>query len=470
MPGVPTGRACDACRKQKKKCDEKQPACGRCVRLKVPCIGSGQQRYKFKQEHRFSPPAQNSNGQQIMIILDNKSRLNKKETPPLEIPPTFPNHHLTSLTNSFVGAIKRSTDLRYNLWWSFGLFLEEVPRRLGNNEALDRAVDAVTTVHGDFCTHQFVSVNALSKYSHALKTLSVYLNDPIQASASNTLCAVMILLVCQAFIGNQGQLLSGHAGGAANILRARKNFGPRDEFERKLFLSLRGSVLFEGLYNEKIDLSPLEWESLVQSDYDANLPEGRMMLCLTKAPTLIKRGKIALRTGQDLTQIKSEIEPLYSQCKEILSELKTRKTEFEASYPVTSSPTTMAKMLKAHYLRTYGLGLTISAFFNCMVQSLNLDDPTFAIESTSLVEETLVHAEESHVYRPVGAGYVILCLYAAWAATTDPQLRLSVELALLDYHGDFKNNRVTDLPRDLDWVSEHIWLGVPPVRKALVLN
>ncbi|KAJ5776409.1 uncharacterized protein N7511_001420 [Penicillium nucicola] len=469
MPGVPTGKACDACRKQKKKCDEKQPACGRCLRLKVPCIGSGLQRYKFKQEHRFSTP-HNWNGEQMNITLDNKSRSNKKETPPFEIPPVFPNHHLTSLTNSFVGAIKRSTDLRYNLWWSFGLFLEEVPRRLGNNEALDRAVDAVTTVHRDFCTRRIVSVNALWKYSQALKTLGVYLDDPIQASTSNTLCAVMILLVCQAFIGNQGQLLSGHAGGAANILRARKNFGPRDEFEGKLFLSLRGSVLFEGLYNEKIDLSPEEWESLVQSDYDAKLPEGRMMLCLTKAPTLIKRGKLALHTGQDLTQIKSELEPLYTQCKDILSELKFRKTTFEASSPKSSTPTLMTTILRAHYLRTYGLGLTITTFFNCMMQALNLDDHTFALESTSLVEETLKHAEESHGYRPIAAGYVLLCLYAAWAATPDPRLRLSVELALLDYHGDFKNNRVTDMPCDLDWVSEHIWLGVPPGRKALVLN
>jgi hypothetical protein len=454
----------------------------------VTCIGSGQQRYKFKQEHRFSPPAQKNNGRQMIITLDNKSRLTKKETPPFEIPPTFPNHHLTSLTNSFIGAIKRSTDLRYNLWWSFGLFLEEVPRRIGNNEALDRAVDAVTTIHADFCIRRSISVGALSKYSHALRTLSVHLDDPIQAIASNTLCAVMILLVCQAFIGNQGQLLSGHAGGAANILRARKNFGPRDEFERKLFLSLRGSVvskptfpsshktnanntkLFEGLYNEKIDLSPTEWESLVQNDYDANLPEGRMMLCLTKAPTLIKRGKHAIRTGQDLTKLKSEIQPIYEQCKEILAELKNRKTSFEASTPETSSPTFMAQVLKAHYLRTYGLGLTIAMFFNCIMQALNLDDSTFAAESTSFVEETLEHAAQSNVYRPVGAGYVILCLYAAWAATPDPQLRLSVELALLDYHDDFKHNPVTDLPYHLDCVSEHIWLGAPPGRKALVLN
>ena len=172
-----------------------------------------------------------------------RSRSTEEEKCSIEIPRTYPSNSMTSLMNSFVGAIKRSTDLRYNMWWSFGIFLEDVPRRLGSNEALDRAVDAVTTAHAGFCTHQPVSTKALAKYSYALKTLRVYLDDPLQASASSTLCAVMILLLCQTFIGNNGQMLSGHAQGAASILHARKNFGPRDEFERKLFLSLRGSVV-----------------------------------------------------------------------------------------------------------------------------------------------------------------------------------------------------------------------------------
>lgn len=172
-----------------------------------------------------------------------RSRSTEEKEYSVEIPRTYPDNSITSLMNSFVGAIKRSTDLRYNLWWSFGLFLEDVPRQLGSNEALDRAVDAVTTAHAGFCTRQRVSTEVLTKYSYALKTLRVYLDDPLQASASSTLCAVMILLACQIFIGNSGQMMSGHAQGAASILRARKNFGPRDDFERKLFLSLRGSVV-----------------------------------------------------------------------------------------------------------------------------------------------------------------------------------------------------------------------------------
>lgn len=147
------------------------------------------------------------------------------------------------MASLFTQGIKRSTDLRYNLWWSFGSFLEDVPRRLGANEALDRAADAVATAHASFCAGRVGSVDALTKYSRALRTLRVYLEDGVHAQSSNTLCAVMILLVCQIFLGPTTQSWSGHAEGAAQILKARRHFGPRDPFEQKLFMSLRGSVV-----------------------------------------------------------------------------------------------------------------------------------------------------------------------------------------------------------------------------------
>ncbi|KAJ5383780.1 transcriptional regulator family: Fungal Specific TF, partial [Penicillium concentricum] len=449
MPGVPSGRACEGCRKQKKKCDEKKPACGRCLRLKVSCVGSGQQRFKFKQEH-FSPKS-NQNGQ---MTLASRS-ISTEEKYPFEIPRPCPSNRMTSLTSSFVGAIKRSTDLRYNMWWSFGMFLEDVPRRLGSSEALDRAVDAVTTAHAGFCTRQPVSVETLAKYSYALRTLRIYLDDPLQASASSTLCAVMILLVCQTFIGSNGNIVSGHAQGAANILQARKNFGPRDDFERKLFLSLRGSVLFEGLYNDDIDLSPEEWDALVTNDFDQNQPEGRILRCLAQAPVLIKRGKRAIRAGEDITPLTNEVRPIYEKCKLILAELKARIVEDEASELSIMKETFIAQILRAHYLRTYGIGVAITTFFNCMLQALDPSDYICVIESRALVKEILVHAQKSNMYRPVGAGYVIMCLSAAWVVTTDPQLQSMVEAALIDYYGDLVPHYRLNIPRELEQVNEN---------------
>ncbi|OQE47117.1 hypothetical protein PENCOP_c001G03365 [Penicillium coprophilum] len=454
MPGVPTGRACDACRKQKKKCDEKQPACGRCLRLKVTCVGSGQQRFKFKQE-QFS--AKSNRSSQMTVISRTQSAEKKNNS--FGTPQMCPSNGMTSLTSSFVGAIKRSTDLRYNMWWSFGIYLEEIPPRLGSNEALDHAVDAVTTIHAGFCTRQPASVEALAKYSLALKTLRSHLDNPPQASASSTLCAVMLLLICQTFIGNNGQIVSGHAQGAASILKARKGFGPRDEFERKLFLSLRGSVLFEGLYNDSIDLSPEEWDTLVTNDFDLNQPEGQLLRCLAQAPVFIKRGKRAIRNGEDLTPLKNEVRPIYEKCRLILAELKERTVEDETSELIPRTETFMTRILRAHYLRTYGMGIAITTFFNCILQALNPSDYACILESRSLVIETLVHAQKSNIHRPVGAGYVIMCLSAAWVVNSDPHLRSMVEAALIDYFGDFVPHHGLNIPRELGQMNENLCLG-----------
>lgn len=293
MPGVPTGRACEECRKQKKKvslnlkkshdplivlhtvktinpdytqCDEKQPSCSRCLRLKLQCVGSGQQRFKFQQEKRFtcthvtvhtksqsSSPARSSESPEVItnasdsvfkVLMPTKPDPIQIRLPP-DSPASNPTSDIFSLTSRFIHTIQRTTDLRYNLWWTFGTFLEDVPRRLGANEALDRSVEALAAAHAGFCglSRTGATVEALTKYSQALRTLRVYLDDRVHAQTSNTLCAVMILLICQLFLGQSNQCWSGHAEGATQILRARKRHKPRDLFEQKLFLSLRGSIV-----------------------------------------------------------------------------------------------------------------------------------------------------------------------------------------------------------------------------------
>jgi hypothetical protein len=107
----------------------------------------------------------------------------------------LPTNNLTVLIDSFVRTFK--TDLKYNLVWSNGLYLHEVPRRLGYNDALDTSVAALTAAHSDVVLGRKPSVKALTEYTRALRTLNNYLNDPAKARASETLCAVMLLLVCQ---------------------------------------------------------------------------------------------------------------------------------------------------------------------------------------------------------------------------------------------------------------------------------
>ncbi|KAJ5899551.1 transcriptional regulator family: Fungal Specific TF [Penicillium taxi] len=468
MPGVPSGRACDACRKQKKKCDEKQPACARCIRLKLKCVGSGMKRFKFQAEKDYTVLVSNKSSRSSpnhdFVVMQPESfftPLGQMDVYPS--PCSSPGNELSLLRSAFTKTINRSTDLRYNLWWAFGGFLEDIPRRLGTNEALDHAIDTLTTAHGSFCIGRKASVETLTKYSHALRTLRIYLDDRVHAHSSSTLCAVMVLLVCQTFMGQSTQSWSGHSEGAAQILKARKSFGPRDEFEKKLFLSLRGSVLFEGLFNDKIDLTPEEWHDLVRSEFDETTPDGRILRCLSHGPDLMRRIKHTHKTGGDKTNLHEEVWSTYQTCKMNLSEIKLRASENDiAALNTTQMSRTeklIAKLMYAHYQRTYGIGLTITLFFNGLLRVLGVRDGIATFDANYLAEEALALAERSVIYRPVGAAYLIFCLTFAWVATSEPRLRRSIMDALYDYNDDFKIRDSGKLEKDLESSFDHFHLG-----------
>ena len=153
------------------------------------CIGSGQQRYQFK-EQRGSRNIVNKD-----LVAPALTSL-VGENAATEVS-RMPNSEKTLLAGAFIETIKWSTSLKYNLAWTYGLFLEDVPRRLGINKALDASVAALLSAHSSLCSHRRVGIEGLTKYSHALMILREYLDDPVTACASETLCAVMLLLICQ---------------------------------------------------------------------------------------------------------------------------------------------------------------------------------------------------------------------------------------------------------------------------------
>ena len=104
---------------------------------------------------------------------------------------------LTLVAAGFINAIKPATDLRFNLSYSFGGWLNQIPARLGKNAALDAAADAIVDAHAEKCSFQPASQTSLAKYSKALGTLRDCLNDPTKSTSTETLAAVLMLMYCQ---------------------------------------------------------------------------------------------------------------------------------------------------------------------------------------------------------------------------------------------------------------------------------
>lgn len=232
---------------------------------------------------------------------------------------------------------------------------------------------------------------------------------------------------------------------------------------------LMTSQLFEGLFNDRINLTQKEWDDLVTSEFDENSPEGRILGCLAHGPDLMRRGRQVLQAGTDVTFVRAEILTLYQTCKENLLELKTRAIDNDvSSVDMTNFSKTAEKSVRdffyAHYQRTYGIGLVVTLCFNCMLGALVMnddEDDIVSTDATELAEEVLALAERSAIYRPVGAGYLLICLAAAWAATSDPLLKAKVKLVLNDYREDFRARDPVYMSHELEWTAEHLRLGVP---------
>ncbi|KAF4446299.1 hypothetical protein F53441_10049 [Fusarium austroafricanum] len=141
MPGTPSSLGCEGCRRQKKRCDQVKPTCGRCKRIGVPCIGNGVKRWKF---HSF----QNDN--QSLVAM----------------PKRCPSNQQTKLSSSLVH-ILQTEDCRFDIRAFGGKVIPELVSQIGCNSALDTCVNAMVSLYRSHQCQQS-RVSALTRYGEAL--------------------------------------------------------------------------------------------------------------------------------------------------------------------------------------------------------------------------------------------------------------------------------------------------------------
>ena len=117
----------------------------------------------------------------------------------------------TRLISAFTAKLHPSIGVKYNLAWTYGDYLLLVPARLGTNNALDKAANAVLAALDRFSPSMSscdVTTCLLQKYNVALAALRECLDDPEEAKTSQTLCAIMLLLICQVCLSPRSTHLS----------------------------------------------------------------------------------------------------------------------------------------------------------------------------------------------------------------------------------------------------------------------
>ncbi|KAL8778799.1 MAG: hypothetical protein Q9194_001797 [Teloschistes cf. exilis] len=241
MPGVASGRGCGACRKQKKKACATSNAIPERHHVhdisgSRSSVGQGQQCWKFISKSVDDGANPISNEPQI-------------EAPPLHDqllavrPSRSPTNATDHLAPALVYRANPELDIRYQFPWNIGTFLWDIPARLGTNAALDAASDVLVTAHAQYCAGgRRIDKGLLKKQALALSVLRQHLVDPAKALSSETLCATTLLMTSHLLTDPTQDMPYSHVRGAADLLKARGLLGPRDEFEKKLILMLRGPI------------------------------------------------------------------------------------------------------------------------------------------------------------------------------------------------------------------------------------
>ncbi|KAI6913145.1 hypothetical protein KC318_g1536 [Hortaea werneckii] len=353
--------------------------------------------------------------------------------------------------SAYLSTIKPSVNFRQNLAWNYGAFLEEIPQRLGKNKALDAAVAALVSAHSNVCCKRKATPQTLVKYSLALEALKSSLDCVHEASSSETLCAIMVLLICQNFLGVPAGQWTGHCEGAAHILRARGFRKPLDRFESRLLMSARGSLV-EGIFNLAIHFTDDEWRRIVELDvsYESEAVEGKVLRHLASIPGLMQQAKkLSMERHVVIVEAQSHLAAIDNLMK------KTRNQLLRVEADEDCPRSLVASMIHAAAMRAYGFCLAGALIMHHMIRCLDINNATSALESAALVDESLQLAEKANTYTPFASAHMHFVLAAAYMnAVTDDQ-RHAIQIAISAYQIDCSGDSWTSLHSPgLQWLDD----------------
>lgn len=360
----------------------------------------------------------------------------------------LPSNKDSMLINRFLPIIKRSSDLRYNILWVYGGFLEDVPKRLGTNHALDAAVSALTAAHADYCLHfqersGAISVGTLQLYGNAMRAMRTAVGSTATAFSPETLCAIYLLLICQSFIGHEKgwaekTCLSSHSVGALQILRQMNSGRTQDEFEKALILSMRGHILIESLLNSHVQLTTRELQDFLRYECDVNSLEGQMWRSLSNVPDLINWARKRQELGIPISagnMIRTQAIEGYH---EALRLVKVALEQLSAYEGPSRGATIIPSSTHLRYQRSYGLSLLAVMVWICVLKNIDSASPDLQWDQDArfYTWQILDLAVQSHPYRPIGTCHMLICLLFAYAAVDDSNLQMMVATAFEEFRTD----------------------------------
>ncbi|KAH8684364.1 hypothetical protein BGZ60DRAFT_502581 [Tricladium varicosporioides] len=302
MVGVVTSNRCDTCRKRKKKCDEKKPACSQCIRggwecpgypshwkfvNEVPKLAEHYASKKFVYESNTwieevqftSFPDEKDISVNNSFIWDTHSNISAK----LKVPRFI---DLNPLATQFTFCLECPVKGDLMPLFLAGSFTRLIPARLGCNAALDDAVSCICSI---YCHAPSTAYRAdkevFRKYNLALTSLRQFLGNDDTNMASETLCASVLLQMCELAVNVDRGEWSQLTLGTASLFASRGLHRYKSVFEKAILHSQLSYIIGHSLRTkEPCFLKTKEWQALLAEDSDwATIdPNGHTFLLKSK--------------------------------------------------------------------------------------------------------------------------------------------------------------------------------------------
>ncbi|KAJ6179022.1 hypothetical protein N7519_009483 [Penicillium mononematosum] len=409
------------------------------------CWG-GQQRYMFKNQSIKAMQAQSGAESQSELQRSFSSTGNRAVW--IGEPTRVPSTDTSRMAAAFVAAFQ-VTDIRYAMAY-YGPFLRDIPRRLGNSTVLDSAVRALSTAYPLLHAGSY-SPNALVLYGQSLRALRECLNDPVEARTPNTLCAVYLITICQqlschkSWLGKHDDSITSHSEAIAHLLRAAALREWKSTFEMELVITLCVPIILEGIVNPRIKMDSEFWELV--SSFRRRLSASRDNN-QSQSTTELQHLAMFPKFVQDPEPHLAEIAKTYMQLRLDAQRVKQHLDQCADAVLVSFSSSEVARHCRIQ--AAYAMLSTLAVLLNSLLQVFDPWNASLVSEAVFLCDEITTQAELASCYRPVGAGYIPLCLVVAWAASDNLVQLARIEAILSEYQSDFA---------EVPWMSRAIWLA-----------
>lgn len=144
---------------------------------------------------------------------------------------------------SEVASLLSATDIGQDINCA-GMYLPDLPKRLGYHAALDASAVAFASTISCVRTTGAVSQLARSKYISAIKAVQKAVTNSATAYTAETLCAILLLVSCQSWMAANNDVTPSHGGGMAHLLDVLLDKDPRcDSFTVTVVRTATGEVV-----------------------------------------------------------------------------------------------------------------------------------------------------------------------------------------------------------------------------------